>query len=192
MGMACESVVLFWGAPLDDSQFFSCQKTRYGVVVARSNSVCQSWIHFHAADQLAALQCMFGAWCLFGIRGKAPRVGTSLLISYNTLCNIVPLTAGIAQDVFKLRTHQFGVDLCFDGESFRIICRYKMITGGAEDLMLLRSTPLHNPTCLMQASEAELSRVGPNTFFNGHLIVFTSVAGAQCECKMLSSKAILN
>jgi hypothetical protein len=189
----------FFGRPLMIHSFRRAKKhitlRKGGLVVACSNSVSQSWIRFQAADQLAALKCIFGSWCLFGIRDKAPRVGTSLLITNTTLCNIVPTMAGNVEDVFNQRTHQFGVDLCFDGASFRIISRYKMVNGGAEDLMSFRSTPVRNPTRIQPVSEAELSRIGPNTFFrddNGNLMVVNDVTRAHCQCRVLSTREILN
>jgi hypothetical protein len=70
-----------------------------------------------------------------------------------------------------------------------------MVNGSSEDLISFRDAPVQNPTHIQQVSEAELSRVGPNTFFrdpNGSLMVVTAVTGAHCECKMLSSREIFN
>ncbi len=61
-----------------------------------------------------------------------------------------------------------------------------MVNGSAEDLSLLRATAVRNATRIPQVSEAELSRVGPNTFFrdaNGILMVVTDVTGAHCQCR---------
>ena len=59
-----------------------------------------------------------------------------------------------------------------------------MVNGSAEDLRLLRAAAVHNATRIPQVSEAELSRIGPNTFFrdpNESLMVVTAVTGAQCQ-----------
>jgi hypothetical protein len=48
--------------------------------------------------------------------------------------------AGAADNVFNLRTHHFGIDICFDGAFFQISAWYKMVNGSAEDLSLLRAT----------------------------------------------------
>jgi hypothetical protein len=76
------------------------------------------------------------------------------------------MIAGAADNVFNLRTHHFGID--------------------AEDLSLLQTTAVRNATRIPKGSEAELSRVGPNTFFrdaNGILMIVTDVTGAHCQCR---------
>ena len=70
-----------------------------------------------------------------------------------------------------------------------------MVNGSAEDLRLLRAAAVHNATRIPQVSAAELSRIGPNTFFrddNGNLMVVNDVTRAHCQCRVLSTREILN
>jgi hypothetical protein len=119
-----KQIFIFFGSTLMIHNFCRAKKhltlCKGGVVLAISSSISQSWIHLQTTEQLSALKCVFGSWCLFGLRDKAPRVGTSVLVTSTTLCNIVSMVAGAVDNVFTLRTHHFGDDLCFDCSCFRI------------------------------------------------------------------------
>jgi hypothetical protein len=113
-----KELLFSFGGPLMIHNFRRCKKRvtlrKGGLVTAISDGVNQSWIRFQTPNELNALKCVFGSWCLFGIRDKPPRVGTSNVILNTTLCNVVPMMSGVQHDIsLRLRTHQFGVDLRF-------------------------------------------------------------------------------
>jgi hypothetical protein len=170
------------GRPLPIHTFCQSKKLitlrKGGQVIASSQAITQSWIRFQTPDELQGIKRIFGSWCLFGVRDKAPRIGTSIVITDNSLCNIVLETSGMTDCVFQQRTHNFGIDLSFDGTHFRIFARYRIISGRAAELSSFREAPTRDSHRNMQFSEAELSRVGMNTFFraiDGRLMVVLSL-----------------
>ncbi len=103
---------------------------------------------------------------------------------------------GAADMGFQHRSHSFGIDLGFDGANVRVVAQYRMMNGSAIELSAFRGgIPLCRPLHNSQFSEAELCRVGVNTFFrgiDGGLMVVLSVDANTCLCKIVSTKETTN